>query len=210
MQTLAYVWTTLALTSVACGGSAPNAQGPTVDGGAAVASAALAEDLRFLREEEKLARDLYLRLHQRFGLMQHQNIAQSEGTHTAAVRTQLLRLGVPDPVSDDTQGAFTNATLAALYNQLVAEGEQSELAALRVSATVEDLDIRDIQMMRGRTSDAFVRALYDSLECGSRNHLRAFHGQIVQRGGTYAAQHITAAELQAIVSGAHESCAAAP
>lgn len=159
---------------------------PSPDPGATgTVAASLSEDLQFLREEEKLARDVYLTLYDQWQLMPHKNIASSEQTHTDRVKAMLTSLTVADPVADDTVGAFVNAELGKLYTDLVATGKQSEVASLEVGATIEDLDIRDIEQMKGRTTDANVLAMYESLQCGSRNHLRAYTSQLTTRGVTY-------------------------
>jgi len=49
-------------------------------------SEAEADGLAFMREEEKLARDVYLTLYDQWGLRSFSNIAASEQTHTDAVK----------------------------------------------------------------------------------------------------------------------------
>ena len=167
------------------------------------------QDLTYLREEEKLARDVYLTLYDKWGLNPHKNIAASEQTHTDTVRDLLLKRGLTDPVTDDTVGVFANPVLAKLYTDLVALGSKSEIDALRVGATIEDLDIFDIEEMKKHTTNAEILAVYTALACGSRNHMRSFTGQLTSKGVTYKAQYVTEAELNAIVSGSSETCGGA-
>ena len=169
----------------------------------------LAEDLLFLREEEKLARDVYLTLGSIWNIRIFANIAASEQTHMDAVLTLLVRRNLPDPVEDDTVGAFVNPTLAGLYGQLVSLGEESLLSAMTAGATIEDLDLNDIQAMAARNTARDVARVYDSLSCGSRNHLRAFVSQITALGSTYDAQYLTAAEVEEILQSLHERCGGA-
>jgi hypothetical protein len=196
-----------ALTLAGCGASDSGGKG-TGDTGivGGVASAELAADLSFLREEEKLARDVYRTLYDTWQLQPHANIASSEQTHTSQVASALSAFDLPDPVVDDGVGAFENATLGELYVQLVDQGKQSEIASLTVGATIEDLDIRDIEEMKARTGDIGVLGMYESLQCGSRNHMRSFTSQLATRGESYTPQYIDAADYQAIVTGAHEKC----
>jgi hypothetical protein len=170
------------------------------------AEASVDEDLRFLREEEKLARDVYLTLFEKWQLMPHRNIAESEQMHTDQVKSLLLARGIPDPVEDDTVGTFENPQLAALYTDLTEQGVLSEVASLTVGAIIEDLDIRDLAQMTERTRDATVLSVYSALQCGSRNHLRAFTSQLTMRGATYSPQYLDQAEYDAILAGAHERC----
>ena len=177
-----------------------------VDDGAATADSTLAADLQFLREEEKLARDVYLALYDTWQLMPHQRISSSEQTHMDRVRDALAALHVADPVTDETRGVFHDAQLAALYAQLVETGVASETAALAVGATIEDLDLRDIDRMTARTTDPTALATYAVLHCGSRNHLRAFTSQLAMRGASYTPQYVSPAQFDAILTNAHESC----
>lgn len=166
----------------------------------------LVDDLTFLREEEKLARDVYLTLFDEWGVRVFQNIASSEQTHTDRVLEMLEARGGVDPVEDDTIGVFTNALLADLYDDLVSAGQESRVAALTVGATIEDLDINDIEEMIARADDPEAITMYEALACGSRNHMRAFAGQLSRQGATYEAQFITAEALAEILETPNERC----
>lgn len=193
-----------ALAASACvgGGSGAGGDGPTSD----VVTEAVATDLTVLREEEKLARDVYRTLYDAWHLPIHQNIASSEETHTTRVRDLLGALGLPDPVKDGTVGVFVDARLGQLFLDLVASGQASEIASLEVGATIEDLDLRDLAEMRAHTTDSRVLATYDSLSCGSRNHLRAYTSQLASRGQVYSPQYVERTQFDAIVSSANEKC----
>lgn len=164
------------------------------------------QDQRFLREEEKLARDVYLTLHKRWNLQIFSNIAQAEQRHMDRMESLLKTNGIADPVQDDAIGAFTNKELAKLYTDLVAQGSRSEIDALTVGATIEDLDLRDIQVMQTNTNAAEAQQVFDALACGSRNHMRAFHSQLESRGASYQAQYLTSTSLEQILTGSHERC----
>lgn len=157
-------------------------------------------DLRFLREEEKLAHDVYLALATRWGVNVFTNIASSEQTHTDAVAGLLRTYGLSDPALGRRQGDFENATLQALHDELVATGSKSLVSALTVGATIEDLDLSDLARLTGRTTKADVLTVYGNLERGSRNHLRSFYGQVTSRGATYAPQYLSAETFSAIVT----------
>lgn len=168
-------------------------------------SAAEIEGLVFMREEEKLARDVYLALYAKWGLPIFQNIAQSEQSHMDAVKTLLDRYGIADPASTRA-GVFTNATLQQLYDQLVAQGNQSLADALRVGAAIEEIDILDLKTHIAQTDKADIKQVYDNLLRGSRNHLRSFVAQLKsQTGVTYVPQYLTQAEYDAIINSDTES-----
>jgi hypothetical protein len=157
-------------------------------------------DLLVLREEEKLARDVYLQLYSVTGQSIFTNIASAEQTHTDAVLALIQRYGLNDPVSNDSVGLFQNPTLQQLYTTLVMQGSATLVDALIVGATIEDLDIHDIQVMKSHTTSADLLMVYDSLEKGSRNHLRSFVSQLQALGIDYTPQYISEADYNAIIS----------
>lgn len=186
---------------------APLADAPSsADAPATLCAPGLPADLCFLREEEKLARDVYLALFAETGITVFDNISRSEQTHTDQVAAVLASRSIADPVTDDTPGAFVDPVFDELYATLTAEGRAGAVAALRVGATIEDLDLRDLAAMRARTTEPDALALYDSLACGSRNHMRSFAMQLSSRGETYEAVYIPADELAAILGSPREMC----
>lgn len=156
--------------------------------------------LLLMREEEKLARDVYQTLYDQWGLTIFTNIAQSEQTHTEAVRNLLEKYDIEDPVTDDAIGVFTNPTLQGLYDTLVAQGSESESAALIVGATIEDLDIKDLQDLIAQTDNQDIALVYENLTRGSQNHLRAFTRQLTTRGEMYEPQYISTADYEDIIA----------
>ncbi|MBM3271780.1 DUF2202 domain-containing protein [Candidatus Kaiserbacteria bacterium] len=161
-------------------------------------------DLLFVREEEKLARDIYTQLAARWQLRIFDNIAQSEQAHTDAVRALLERYEIADPAAVTIVGEFADTELAALYAQLIAQGGESEVAALKVGALVEEFDIADLTARIAQTDNEDIRFVYENLLRGSRNHLRLFAAQLTARGQTYAPQYISTAEYGAIISSQRE------
>lgn len=169
-------------------------------------SAAEQASLAHMREEEKLAGDVYTQLDTRWAgsTRVFGNIARSEATHTEAVRQLLVRYQLTDPAAPLAAGVYANATLQALYNQLVASGSTSLVAALTVGMTVEDLDIADLTADLAVVDNPDIRLVYDSLLKGSRNHMRSFDKTLVQQGGSYMPQYINQAAFDAIVGSAIE------
>lgn len=163
------------------------------------------DGLLLMREEEKLARDVYLELYDIWGQQIFLNIANSEGTHTNAVKLLLDKYNLTDPVTNDTRGAFTNQDMAELYNVLVEKGSVSLLDALMVGATVEDLDINDLKKLNEISDNQDITAVYNNLEKGSRNHLRSFTRVIEQNGGIYEPQYISESEYNEIISSEMET-----
>jgi hypothetical protein len=158
--------------------------------------------LKFMREEEKLARDVYVTFYQQYGLPIFNNIASSEATHMASVKTLLDRYGIADPAAGKAAGVFADASLQALYNQLVAQGRQSLSAALKVGGAIEEIDILDLKEHLATTTHSDIQQVYTSLLNGSYNHLRAFARTLTtQTGAVYQPQYLDAATYQNIIAG---------
>jgi len=167
-------------------------------------SAIEAENLIFLREEEKLARDVYLYLFDLWGQWIFENIAASEQKHMDAVKNLLDKYNLADPAAENGAGVFTNPQLQELYNDLTSEGSESKLQALHVGATIEDMDIFDLQNFIEQTNKTDITRVFENLMKGSRNHLRAFVGQMELLGETYDAQYLDQDEIDAIVNSPRE------
>lgn len=162
-------------------------------------SAEEAEMLTFMREEEKLARDVYILMFDTWDNQVFYNISLSEQRHMDTMEDMLLKHNLPDPVVDDTPGEFTNTVLDALYKSLTDLGLEDPVEALFVGAKIEEKDIRDIQIaIEGTNHDDLIRA-YENLMRGSRNHLRAFVRQIENLGIIYQEQVLEDWELDEIV-----------
>ncbi len=161
-------------------------------------------DLTFSREEEKLARDVYLALDDMWGLRVFRNIAAAEQKHMDTILTLLDKYSLVDPVATTPRGVFGNEDLQALYYDLVAQGEESLIAALTVGATIEDLDIQDLLDMMERTDNEDLMTAYQNLVKGSRNHMRAFGGLLQDNGVTYTPQYITQLLFDEIMSSPKE------
>lgn len=132
------------------------------------------ERLLLMREEEKLARDVYLVLGKTWNTPVFANIARSETRHMAAVKGLLDRYGLQDPVVVDTPGKFTNPKLAQLYDDLVKTGMASAADAYRVGVQIEELDIADLKEGLAATTHSDIQLVYQNLLRASQNHLGAF------------------------------------
>ncbi|HMZ44766.1 MAG TPA: DUF2202 domain-containing protein, partial [Anaerolineales bacterium] len=164
-------------------GNGGNGNGGQTGGGGVQLTAIPASDLSaeeaaallFMREEEKLARDVYNQMYALWGQPVFQNIAASEQTHTDEIKLLLDRYGLADPALDP--GQFTDPNLQALYNQLIAQGSISVTEALNVGALVEQTDIADLQNRLAQTDNADIQLVYTNLMNASYNHLAAFTGE---------------------------------
>jgi len=180
--------------------------------------------LAFMREEEKLARDVYIRLstmypdHPIFG-----NIDDSEQRHTEAVRDMLVKYGLEDPNTNDNVGVYTGEDygwyFTEKFHELIERASISELEALYVGAFIEELDMMDINQCprvivetdneindvtecgRVYTDNADIDNLYASLLDGSDSHLVAYVRNIERYigKGNYQAQVLPQEQVDEIL-----------
>ena len=158
-----------------------------------------------LREEEKLARDVYLTLSWWYDLPVFSNIARSEQQHMNLVALLLYRYGIPDPVEGNGIGEFTDPWVQGLFDDLVASGAESLVDALLAGATIEDVDIYHLQHILDHSDFDDVNLIVQNMVAGSRNHMRAFYGALEQRNVIYTPEFISQAELDAILASPMET-----
>ena len=183
--------------------------------------------LVFMREEEKLARDVYMTVS---GMWPEASIfvnigEGSEQTHADVMRDKLEDFGIedPNPATNDLPssiGYFTGEEYGSYFSEnyqaLINAASQSELDALYVGAFIEELDMHDIvdcpdtiverdngitECGLNYTDEPALINAYSSLLDGSKNHLRAFVGRIesIIGEGNYVAQVISQEDVDEIL-----------
>jgi hypothetical protein len=162
-------------------------------------------NLKFAREEEKLARDVYMYAYTKYQTTIFNDISQSEQKHMDAVLKMLNKYGVTDSASAQI-GVFNNQELQSLYNNLTTQVNISLIDALKVGATIEDLDINDIDDFIVNTSKQDLLKVYGNLTCDSKNHIRSFTGQLSANNSSYTPQFISLEEYNSILSETSGSC----
>jgi hypothetical protein len=145
------------------------------------------DGLLYMREEEKLARDVYIYMYSLYSQPIFNNISKSEQRHTDAIKALLDRYEIEDPVKEDIQGSFTNAKLQKLYDQLIEKGKNSRIEGLKVGALIEETDIIDIKNeLEKNVDNQDISTVYTNLLRGSGNHLRAFVRMLKASGIEYS------------------------
>jgi hypothetical protein len=158
-----------------------------------------ASALLFMREEEKLARDVYNKLYEIWGVETFTNIAASEQMHMDEIALLLTRYNLTDPAQ--TPGVFTDANLQALYESLIAQGSLSISDALKVGSAIEEIDILDLQTRLAQTDNADIQQVYTNLMNASYHHLGAFSTTLLnQTGETYVPQYLSADAYQSAMN----------
>ena len=186
-----------------------------------------ASHLIFMREEEKLARDVYLSFADMYPEQRvfAQIATESEQTHTDVMRDKLTQYNISDPNPDtnnlpESIGIFKGEEWGLYFTEkfevLTKMGAVNEMEALYAGAFIEELDMHDIAECPAVMVDAgyddpcglhytdesgLINA-YRSLIDGSESHLRAYVGQIeaVIGVGNYEAQYLSQDEVDAILS----------
>ncbi len=135
-----------------------------------------AEALLFMREEEKLARDVYLTLGEEWPeLAIFTNIAASEQKHMDAVLYLLGKYDLPDPAKGKGIGIFDDAKLQELYDSLMIDQEiMSVEEAIKVGIQIEEKDIFDLKEYLLLTEKTDIKQVFKNLLDGSYRHLEAF------------------------------------
>ena len=212
----------IALSLTACGGSDNGYPGPPMlvseDGTSTFSSPNLnyaltylllesistaeASSLTFMREEEKLANNVYKLLGTTWAAQTRvfTNIANSEASHTEAIRQLLVRYTLADPAANLADGVFQNQALQQLYNSLIQQGALSYIDALKVGCAIEEIDILELQNALMGIDNQDITVVYNNLNLGSRNHLRSFVKALTMVGITYVPQYLSLEAYLAIVS----------
>lgn len=137
------------------------------------------DGLIHMRIEEKLARDVYTVMGTTYNAKVFLNIKLSEQAHMNAIKRQLVKYSIPDPLTTDEVGVFPDPTFQALYDQLIAQGSVSLTEALLVGVAIEELDIADLEAQLAFVTNPGIINLYTNLKAGSISHLAAFNKNLV-------------------------------
>jgi hypothetical protein len=132
-----------------------------------------ANAILFMKQEEKLARDVYKTLHAQWGAVIFANIAASEQNHMNAIDGLISRYRLKDP-TPAAVGEFTYQELQDLYDALIEKGGKSLTDALEVGVLIEETDIEDLRAALLTVRDRPIKNVFGNLLNGSLNHIAAF------------------------------------
>jgi len=157
-------------------------------------------DLLWSREEEKVARDVYITLYNTWRHKTFDYISKSEQQHMDTMLFKLTTYGIPDPALVPI-GAFTNKDLQNLYNDLVAKGSKSLIEALTVGCIIEEVDIIDLMKAIDHSTHKDLDTSYQNLMAGSYNHLRSFVIALKMQNVNYTPQYLDKDLYNSIING---------
>ena len=153
-----------------------------------------------MREEEKLARDVYTYLYDVHNYIVFNNISKSESAHTSAVLNLINGYGLDDPTPAE-EGVYNNEVVNEMYSALTSAGTECLNRALKVGALIEETDINDlIQLIESTENDDIIR-VYSHLLSASKIHMKAFTNALVRLGESYTPTVISLEEYVEIVGG---------
>lgn len=158
------------------------------------------QGLIFMREEEKLAHDVYIAMGEVWDIPIFNNISRSESAHMEAVLGLLNKYKITDPVGDMKPGKFTNPEFTKLYQTLVSQGNNSLIDALKAGAFVEETDIADLQERIKQSDNEDLKMVYGTLLQASHRHLRAYSRNLSFRDAPYVPQRLSQQEFDEILS----------
>ena len=130
--------------------------------------------LKYMVEEEKLARDVYTVLAKSSAYPKFRNIANAEQFHLDQMSIVLENYGLWNPTLNRKPGVFFNKELSALYKTLITKGQLSALDAIQVGIIIEEKDIADLTAMEALITQEDIQFVVNYLKAGSQNHLAAF------------------------------------
>lgn len=166
------------------------------------------DGLQYMREEEKLARDVYDSMFVKWELNPFGNIRHSERMHMSRMKDVLDVYNVDDPVAStrDVPGQFQNKDMQKIYNDLVESGTRSLADALKAGALIEELDIADLDTRIAKTDKENILSAYRFLRMGSENHLRAFVRRLRSQGIEYKPVHLNQEAFDKILEEENGGC----
>lgn len=155
--------------------SAKGPNGPSTSSGLTDTEKA---NILYLFEEEKLARDIYVKMYSFYGAYVFDNISESEQRHMNSVAKLISKYEIDDTVVNIGPGIFSNEVIQDEYDRLLEKGLLNLTSALEVGVEIELMDIGDIERMQTQTEKADIKRVLSNLLDGSYNHLDAFNTQL--------------------------------
>jgi hypothetical protein len=156
------------------------------------------QSLRKMKEEEKLAHDVYSALFEKWEIPVLRNIMRAERNHINAILYTMKLNNIGDTLLSE-KGIFTDPEIQALYTELVNQGTKSIADAYATGALIEEMDIHDLQQALLSAQDDHLIRVFSNLKRASETHLRAFNAHIEGAGNVYTPVYISEGEFKNII-----------
>jgi len=160
-----------------------------------------ADEIEFIyaiREDEKVARDLYFSFFGTFGLKPFENIGKAEDNHIKATEKLFDYYEIDYPALSEN-GKFENAIRQKLFDSLLLKGTP-ELEAFKVMAMLEESNIVEYGEVLKTIANPNIKIVIENLARASANHFKAAIRQITALGGTYRPALMTQEQYRAVIA----------
>ncbi|NTV17903.1 MAG: DUF2202 domain-containing protein [Bacteroidales bacterium] len=160
-----------------------------------------ADEIEFIyavREDEKVARDLYFSFFGTFGLKPFENIGKAEDNHIKATEKLFDYYEIDYPALSEN-GKFENAIRQKLFDSLLLKGTP-ELEAFKVMAMLEESNIVEYGEVLKTIANPNIKIVIENLARASANHFKAAIRQITALGGTYTPALMTQEQYKAVIA----------
>lgn len=151
-----------------------------------------------VREDEKIARDLYFSFFRNFGLKTFENIGKAEDNHIKATEKLFDYYEIDYPALS-ANGKFEDASRQKLFDSLLLKGTP-ELEAFKVMALLEESNIVEYGEVLKSIVNPNIKLVIENLAKASANHFKAAIRQITALGGTYAPALMTQEQYRALIA----------
>lgn len=139
-----------------------------------------AQGLQYMFEEEKMARDVYTYLHEKYEMRVFGNIKQSEQMHMSAIAGLMEGAEITNKGSEEA-GTFSIQEIQDLYDELIKKGDKSVKDALEVGVLIEETDIKDLEDEIASAENESIKQVYTNLLAASNRHIQAFNRNLERR-----------------------------
>ena len=163
-------------------------------------SSAEVATLIYLREEGKLARDIFVSMYRNWGSETFSNSAFSKQIHMDAMKEMLDAYKLPDPIQSHA-GVFINPDLKARYDQLLTSGLRSYIDSLYVGATIEENNSLTIRGAIKESTHTDLTKSYRALLDESKKNLDVYIKLLASKGVGYTPRFVS----PAMTYGVHSS-----
>lgn len=146
----------------------------------------------WMREEEKLARDLNESLSENYEPRIFSRMAITEQNHMDAMLLLLEKYELEDPIGSNGTGVFADTELQNMYNDLLANGKTELTEAFLAGAYIQEFAILHRKdAINNQVDNLDISTLYENLITASVNHLRAYVRELRLQGTEYVPQLMT-------------------
>ncbi|MFB6116344.1 MAG: DUF2202 domain-containing protein [Candidatus Nanosalina sp.] len=157
------------------------------------------EDIRYMRQEESLAHDVYDRFYEEYGVRAFDNIKYSEQTHAEVFKELIEKYGLEDSYNESTN-SFESQEITELKDKLVERGMEGEVEALKVAVEIEEMNVAHLREKLNNAENRDLQEIYSNLLEDSKRHLTAFDRQLDMRDVEYTPNHISKSDYEEITA----------